>query len=313
MEKLTCKQVRQFDMVDYLASLGYQPAKIHGQDYWYLSPLRTENTASFKVSRKLNLWYDHGMGTGGNLVDFGLLYHKCSIPDLLRRLESYTPSINLSFHQPPTYPASAAGEKKKVQDSPMEILSIGELKSPALRSYLESRAVRLEDAAMYCHEVEFLLYGKPYTSIGFRNNSGGYELRSQDYKGSSSPKDMSLLQNDPSDSINVYEGFIDFLSSLSLNEVSHDNTSFLILNSLAFADKSIKLLEPFKEVSLYMDQDQAGRNITALLKTALPQANDASQFYASYKDLNEYQQQKQIRIKQEQEKQIKQTKPRLRR
>jgi len=30
--------------------------------YWYLSPLREEKEASFKVNRKKNVWYDHGIG-----------------------------------------------------------------------------------------------------------------------------------------------------------------------------------------------------------------------------------------------------------
>ena len=36
-------------MIDYLSKLGYQPAKIKNNDYWYLSPLREERTPSFKV------------------------------------------------------------------------------------------------------------------------------------------------------------------------------------------------------------------------------------------------------------------------
>ncbi len=56
------------DMVEYLQKLGYQPQKIRNNDYWYLSPLRDEKTASFKVNRKLNAWYDFGLGQGGNIT-----------------------------------------------------------------------------------------------------------------------------------------------------------------------------------------------------------------------------------------------------
>ena len=59
-------------MVDYLEKLGYMPQKIRGNDYWYLSPFRQEKEPSFKVNRKLNAWYDHGTGRGGNIVDFGM-------------------------------------------------------------------------------------------------------------------------------------------------------------------------------------------------------------------------------------------------
>lgn len=53
------------DMIDYLKTLGFKPEKIRNNDYWYLSPLREEKTASFKVNRKLNAWYDHEVGREG--------------------------------------------------------------------------------------------------------------------------------------------------------------------------------------------------------------------------------------------------------
>lgn len=67
MEKLSCIEAKKMDLVDYLFSLGHQPVKIRGNDYWYISPLRNEKTASFKINRKLNVWYDHSLQKGGNL------------------------------------------------------------------------------------------------------------------------------------------------------------------------------------------------------------------------------------------------------
>lgn len=83
--QLTCREVNQIDMVDYLSKQGYAPQKIRGNDYWYQSPFREEKTASFKVNRKLNVWFDHGSGNGGTLVDFGILYYKCSVKELLQK------------------------------------------------------------------------------------------------------------------------------------------------------------------------------------------------------------------------------------
>ena len=72
------KEAKQIDLVEYLSGLGFKPAKIRGNNYWYLSPLRDEKTPSFKIDRKINCWYDHGIGKGGNLVDFGMVYFNCS-------------------------------------------------------------------------------------------------------------------------------------------------------------------------------------------------------------------------------------------
>src|SRR3982751_873173 len=94
------ENARQIDLVNYLESLDHHPQKIRGIDYWYLSPLRNEKTASFKVNRKLNLWYDHGLGKGGSLIDFGILYFDCSVKDFLERLQMHSGAITTSFfHQ----------------------------------------------------------------------------------------------------------------------------------------------------------------------------------------------------------------------
>jgi hypothetical protein len=92
---ITCREDRAIDPVGYLSLLGHKPVKIRNNDHWYLSPLRNEKGASFKVNRRLNLWYDFGIGKGGGLIDFGLLHHHCSIPELLEKLAQNT----LSFQQ----------------------------------------------------------------------------------------------------------------------------------------------------------------------------------------------------------------------
>ncbi|WP_436489900.1 CHC2 zinc finger domain-containing protein [Chitinophaga sp. ARDCPP14] len=106
--------------------MGHLPQIIRNQDYWYLSPLREEKTPSFKVNRQINVWYDHGIAKGGNLVDFGTLYFKCSIADLLCRLSNQPSDLILSFHPPsPTnnqHPAFIADEKKDTTRSKIVIV-----------------------------------------------------------------------------------------------------------------------------------------------------------------------------------------------
>lgn len=77
------------DMVNYLSSLGHEPSKTKNRDHWYLSPLREEKTPSFKVNQKLNRWCDHDLGKGGNLIDFGIEYHRCTGGELMNKLEAH--------------------------------------------------------------------------------------------------------------------------------------------------------------------------------------------------------------------------------
>ncbi|MEI9954791.1 MAG: CHC2 zinc finger domain-containing protein [Ferruginibacter sp.] len=258
MKKLITAEARQIDIVDYLSVLGFHPAKIRRQDYWYRSPLREEKTPSFKVNRSLNVWYDHGIGKGGNLIDFGILYFNCTFRDFLQHLSEYqNPGISF-FHQQLPSPylqpsfSSPAGEKKEASpESKTVIVSAKPLAEISLLDYLESRHISPAIAMKFCKQIEFLLYDKKRTAIGFENNAGGYELRSQNFKGSSSPKDVTFI-NQNKDEINVFEGFFNFLSFQEINKKnSNILTNFLILNSLSFFQKQRHKMEEHQHIHLF--------------------------------------------------------------
>lgn len=173
-------RARQTDIVEYLEKLGYKPQKIRNNDYWYLSPLRDEKTASFKVNRKLNAWYDHGIGKGGNIIDFGILHHRCSIPEFIEKL-----TLTFSFHretftvqqpQPNTQKTSEALEPK------IKVIAPKPLKNLILCRYLTSRKIPFKIAQKFCKEVRFELNEKENFAIGFKNKSGGFELRNERFK-----------------------------------------------------------------------------------------------------------------------------------
>lgn len=289
MKKVSCAQAKELDLVDYLASLGYEPAKIRNHDYWYQSPFRGEKTPSFKVNRELKVWYDHGTGQGGDLVDFGTLYHKCTVGELLDRLSEYKPGITPSFQQPSLSQPLRAGEKKDSPDSKIVILDARPLMDRVLIEYLQKRDIPLDIAQRFCREVDFRLYGKQQTVIGFPNQSGGYELRSEHFKGSSAPKDISFIDNG-TEQIAVFEGFFNYLSFQEINRNQHAPlTNCLVLNSLAFLERSRPLMERYSRIHLILDRDAAGRNQTAkALQWDRDKYIDRSDFYQGRKDLNEW-------------------------
>lgn len=61
---------------------------------------------SFKVTKQLNVWYDHGTGKGGNLVDVGTLNFNCSVADLLQHLSQNPSAQTFSFHPPTSWDIS---------------------------------------------------------------------------------------------------------------------------------------------------------------------------------------------------------------
>lgn len=276
------KEIKEWDMVQFLSTLGYEPHKIRDQDYWYLSPLREERTPSFKVNRRLNVWYDHGIGQGGNLVDFGILYFNCSVSNLLHKLSQQSPSPTLSFH-----PQKGAGEKKNARDGRILVISSRPLTNNALLNYLEQRCIPIEVAVKFCSEVDFQLYDRRYTAIGFQNKSGGYELRNDQFKGSCSPKDFSFIDNGKGQVL-LFEGFFNFLSYFALQGSRNKPVSnFLVLNSLALLPKARDVLDAHSIVHLFLDNDNSGKAAKEqLLRNS--KYKDASRFYHGYKDVNDW-------------------------
>ncbi len=283
MKKLSCSQAKEIDLVDYLASIGHHPQRIKNDDHWYYSPFRSERTPSFKVNKALNLWYDFGEGQGGDLIDFGVRFFRCSINELLEKLGQVS-RLGFSFQ-----PQNSAVEKKGTSDSKILITNIRTLASKPLLEYLQKRHIPIEIAEQFCKEIDFILYGKKHTAIGFQNNAGGFELRNENFKGSSSPKDITFVDNSRPN-ITVFEGFFSYLSFQTISKNNFPTlTNFLVLNSLSFFQKSREKMERHEQIYLYLDKDNAGKSCTEqALQWDKTKYIDRSKFYENRKDLNEW-------------------------
>ncbi len=276
-KSFTCDQAREIDMVDYLAKVGHLAQRIRDKDYWYLSPLRNEKTASFKVNRKINRWYDHGIGKGGNLIDFALLYHNCKINEWLQ-------SLTGSFLAHQLSPVTNQLKTGKA----ITLIDEFTLSSPALLNYLKQRNISFSAAHLFCIEVSYKFREKMYYGIGFKNDFGGFEIRNSFYKNSSSPKGITTIKNAVK-KVAVFEGFFDFLSFITLTENNGSTDySFCILNSLSFFETARTFLEEHHSIHLFLDNDNAGRNCTKYALKLHSKYIDGSNLYKGFKDFNEW-------------------------
>ena len=280
-QRLSVEEARQTDIINYLSKLGYEPAKVRGVNYWYLSPLRKERTPSFKVNQKLNRWYDHGLGRGGNIIDFAILYNNGTVGEFLHQL-----SNSLSFQKP-----LAKHQNEQAQsnaESKIKVLQEKALSSFSLFRYLHQRRLPIDLAERFCREVKYELNGKEYFGIGFKNNSGGYEIRNPYFKASSSPKDITTFNNGAKEAT-VFEGFTDFLSFMTTHKNQQQNTSdFVILNSVSFFKKTRPFMEQHETIKLYLDQDTAGQNYSQYALSLSDKYKDESHLYQHHKDLNDW-------------------------
>ena len=183
--------IRQF-----LARRGIQP-KYECNGYgMYLSPLREERTPSFKVDYVRNLWYDFGLGEGGTLRTLVMRLERCDSREAVRRLQNGEKrdagSVSLS---PGVGERPAVGGPLPVLRPAavpaLRILSDASLRHPALVGYLSSRGIVPSVAAAFCREVRYEVNGCAFFAVGFRNDAGGWELRSARFKGGSiAPEQM---------------------------------------------------------------------------------------------------------------------------
>ena len=278
-KRLSVSEAKEIDIVHFLADLGYEPSKIRNNDYWYFSPLRDEKTPSFKVNRKLNRWYDHGLGKGGNLVDFSILYHGCSVSEFLQNL-----SGNL-FLQKPSLQQSVTRPEPENQ---IKILGDFILSSTALLRYLQQRRIPIDIADRYCREVRYELNGKVYYGIGFKNDLGGFEIRNPYFKASSSPKGITTIDNSAGEVI-VFEGFTDFLSFKAIHQQDpEDRFDFVVLNSVSFFETARPFLENHNTIRLYLDRDPTGQNCSRYALSLSSKYKDESSLYQNHKDFNDW-------------------------
>lgn len=261
-------QIKRLSIRDYLFRQGIQPARENARCGFYLSPLRAEHTPSFKVDYVQNLWYDHGTGKGGSIIDLVMGLENCDKSQAIRLLGNgeISPITSLA-------PASVIPTV-----STLRILAHTPLQHAALVAYLRRRGVDPEIAAAYCRQVRYEINGKPYFAIGFRNDAGGCELRSEHFKGGSTPKHITTFDNH-ADTCIAFEGFMDFLSYLTLKRAEPLRIDAVVLNSVVNLPKALPFLERHAVVHTFLDNDEAGRKATAAIIRQCPRTQVMEQVF----------------------------------
>ena len=148
-----------------------------------------------------------------------------------------------------------------------------------------------------CKELHFTNNGRPFFAIGFPNMAGGYEVRNSFFKGCIAPKDITHIrqQGEPREKCLVFEGFMDYLSFLTLRMKNCptmpdlDRQDYVILNSTVNVPKAIDVLYPYERIHCMLDNDKAGYEATRAIELEYSyRVRDFSHNYRGYSDLNDY-------------------------
>lgn len=285
-EKQTDKdKAKQVDIIEYLKELGYEEEGGTGSYARFMSPFGNDRNPSFMVKRSTNRWTDYtgGDSVGGDIIDLVMKLEQISFKDAIKRLLGDKKTKFIPRFTPP----------KEVKKG-VEIIGISEILDCRLIDYLEKeRKIPMNLANKYCDQLSIKFPNSKsdpeqvHVAIGFMNNECGYEIRNSYLKIAASPKTWTTIKSTPKRQLNVFEGFISFLSTLVHFGVDHLEGTTVIMNTLSFYTNVIEIAKDFPETHLYLDYGQAGHEKTMLMRSYIKGAKDCRDFYKGYEDSND--------------------------
>ncbi len=282
--------IKRYPIVEYLERKGINPVRRTPSYSMYCSPLRAETHPSFKVDIQKNLWIDYAEGRGGSIIDLCMRLEGCTLSEAIRRLEQ-TASLDAAY--------GLSKEKSDTGTSPItqwqpsgarKLIEVSDTLPSHLEAYLtDKRCIDLNRARPFLKCICYEVRGRRYQAIGFANLSGGYELRdNHSFKGTVAPKDITPIFTDRAEPVCVFEGFMDFLSFLSMKE--EVTSAYLVMNSVSNVARAIRYLNDHNltHIRAFLDNDEAGRRATDDFIRAGFKVEDMSVYYRNFKDLNDF-------------------------
>lgn len=273
---------------DYLKSEGYKPVRQSGNEFFYRSPIREDNDPSFTVNDSRGVWFDHGSGKGGSIIDLVMEMKRSNLREAIQHLNVYSQKTPFPINQVEKNPIRKTSQKKH------EIARVKPLGNNfALTSYLQDRGVFNEAvksgivSEVYYDYINDSGASKRYFGVGWSNDTGGYDVRSKYGKICIGQKDLLTIGN--GERMNAFEGAMDFLSALKEKEVSLKDTN-VILNSTSLTKKAIDKVysdKKYSEINLYFDNDKSGNKATLEFQIAYPLSKDKRYLFSGFSDYNE--------------------------
>ena len=288
MKEEDLSRIKRYSIVEYLERKGIRPVRKTPTYAMYRSPLREETHPSFKVDTEKNLWIDYAEGRGGSIIDLCMRMEGCTLSEAIRCLgqnasDNGTSSFLNDFVPNNSQPVMAVNGARR-------LIEISDTLPPHLQDYLtKERCVNLEKATPFLKCISYEVRGRRYQAIGFANLSGGYELRDdKTFKGTIAPKDITPIFTDRAEPVCIFEGFMDFLSFLSMKEEVTNHC--LVMNSVSNVARTIRYLNDrhLTHIRAFLDNDEAGRRAVQDFIKAGFHVEDMNIHYKDFKDLNEY-------------------------
>lgn len=281
----TIEQVKSVAIERYLQTKGVLPAHklADKKEYAYCSPLSGERTPSFFVNYRDNVFNDFSTGEKGDVIRLVQKVEKISFFDAVKRLQTFV-GINEPLLLSPYSVASDS-----VADTTFRITANRPLQHPALIKYLEEkRGIPYAFAYPWVRQIHYTRKEKRFFGVGFRTNSGSWAIRNEAFKTWIGKTDITTIHVENSTTLNLFEGFINYLSALTFFGLPAPGHNTIVLNSVTNLKTALPEIKQYKTVNCFLDNDRAGKKAIADMKDANINLVDRSIMYQDYNDFNDF-------------------------
>ena len=241
--------------------------------YHYYFRKKGQRSGSIAVSDKG--WIDFSDETKGGILKAIQIYDKFDWNQSVALINSLTSDYS----------------DVKVREYERKLEVIKELSKDNLLKFIDSRGITLDLAKKYLKQVHYTSNENQYYSIGFRNNSGGYVLRGENFKSNLGVQDITTYNfdnNNNSKNVLIFEGFFNYLSYLKIYNKTTDKV--IIMNSTGNYKKMINYINSNAKnfnFLYYGDNDWAGDTLLNKLIKDNIKVEDKRYLYTT-NDLNSY-------------------------
>lgn len=288
--------MNEFDLRDYFMYLVSRGELFFTRRYtkWFYFENQNQKFAVCKES-----WHDFKNVTeaGGKAIKAVMLFEKLNWLEAVHFIKDFL-GKNYSFSEIETLKIEA---DKSHDYEFFEITKIIKPNHEKLIGYFEKRGISKQTLIDYARQIHFVRQVKGEMKhsfgIGFKNQSGGYEIKNEYMPTKLGAGDFSQVGNLQSTKIFVAEGMTDIFSMIEILKKKGRNPNefrFVSLNSMNNTDSFLKYFKSQSlEFLLCLDGDMAGEKATQKMLAELgDKAQDIRTRFGikegGIKDLNDY-------------------------
>ena len=278
------EEANNIDTIWVMSLLGFNPEKTGSRHNTYQSPFLNEKqkTGSMEVWKDGG-WIDYATEKKGK-GPITLLIEKdgCNPVEALNKLRRMVGRGDVPMSVELTEPVVKTTQVVVDKD-----LDYTTKEGRMILGYLYGRGISARVAQKYCRLLEV----NGYHSAGFKNDKGGWARRNGarvNSKGAVAPKGVTTICGVDKTRLNVFEGFIDFLSLLQYYKVERLKGDVVVLNSVSNIGMLLPALGKYETVNLFLDDDKVGSETVSKIQSVCSYAVDQRRMYKGYNDLNDW-------------------------